>query len=71
MGADEERTLRALQEYFGGGAARTLFEGACNVKYRIRDRRDYEPGMDILKKRYAKGTITKEKFEKMKKDILD
>jgi putative membrane protein len=29
-----------------------------------------ETALDIVKKRYAKGEITREEFEQMKKDIL-
>jgi len=31
---------------------------------------DSETALEILKKRYAKGEITKEEFDQMKKDIL-
>ncbi len=36
----------------------------------IKDGQSAESPMEILKKRYAKGEITKEQFEEMKKDIL-
>jgi putative membrane protein len=32
--------------------------------------KDSESALEILKKRYAKGEITKEEFDKMKKDVL-
>jgi putative membrane protein len=32
---------------------------------------EIESAPEILKKRYAKGEITKEEFDRMKKDIAD
>lgn len=34
------------------------------------DQKDAESALDILNKRYAKGEIQKEEYERMKKDIL-
>ncbi|UOD35852.1 SHOCT domain-containing protein [Deferribacteraceae bacterium V6Fe1] len=38
--------------------------------YQIIDRGHTESAIDILKQRYAKGEISEEEFEKMKKKIL-
>lgn len=35
-----------------------------------RDSGESETALEILKKRYAKGEITREEFDQMKKDIL-
>jgi putative membrane protein len=40
-----------------------------NKNYGPSEDSDRESPMDILKKRYAKGDITKEEFDRLKKDI--
>ena len=38
---------------------------------RRRDGQGQESALDILKKRYARGEISQEEFERMKKDLLN
>jgi putative membrane protein len=35
-----------------------------------RSRKEQESGLEILKKRYARGEISKEEFEEKKKDLI-
>ena len=45
--------------------------GISAIKYKVSDveSKKINSSLDILKDRYAKGEITKEEFEKMKKDL--
>ncbi len=43
--------------------------GSKRNQYTRQDFPPHESAIDILKKRYARGEITKEQFEQMKKDI--
>lgn len=40
------------------------------IKYLLEGRGVQESALEVLKKRYARGEITKEEFEEKKKDIL-
>ena len=46
-----------------------LINQSNRYKYGDRINPHLESPLDILKKRYARGEISKEKFEEMKKDI--
>jgi putative membrane protein len=52
---------------FGRGGVRAPWQGRESY---CEGRRRSESALDILKKRYARGEITKEEFEQMKKEIV-
>jgi putative membrane protein len=53
--------------FFGRGGCRPPWWGLGGHH---REGGETDSALEILKKRYAKGEITKEEFEQMKKDIL-
>jgi putative membrane protein len=53
--------------FFGRGGFRPPWWGPGGHN---REGGETDSALEILKKRYAKGEITKEEFEHMKKDIL-
>lgn len=59
--------LVAVYLIFGRGGFRQSWQDRGHPD---EDRLSSESALDILKKRYAKGEITREEFEQMKKDIL-
>lgn len=44
--------------------------GIAVVRWSLRPGGDENSALEILKRRYAQGEISKEQFEEMKKDIL-
>ncbi len=61
---------------WGGGLFMLLFFGLvvigtiAVVRWLVTPCRGRESALEILKQRYARGEITREQFEEMKKDIL-
>ena len=47
-----------------------IFGRGCRPPWHSDRQNQEESALDILRKRYAKGEISKEQFEQMKKDVL-
>jgi putative membrane protein len=60
--------LAVLRCVFWRRGLRPPWMGSCHSHHV--DNWDSETAIDILNKRYAKGEITKEEFEQIKKDII-
>ena len=63
-----------MSSYGGGLMMIVLLALVIFLFYRLSNRSgggQTESALDILKKRYAKGEITKEDFERMKQDLKD
>ena len=58
-----------LYMMFGRRSSNGSFHSSCGTHFNGDTGTPRETPIEILKKRYAKGEITKEEFEKMKKDI--
>jgi putative membrane protein len=59
--------LVALYLIFGRGGFRPPWFDAARDE---RERRGSDTALEILKQRYAKGELTKEEFDQMKRDLL-
>lgn len=53
----------------GRSGPRPPWQDSGGEHHRIKERGDSETPLEILKKRYVKGEITKDEFEDMKRDL--
>lgn len=53
----------------GHGGSRPPWQDSGRDHHEVRESRDSETPLEILKKRYAKGDITKDEYEDMKREL--